>query len=205
MSLPDELAEVFKKFPGVGPRQAKRFVYHILGRSKDERARLSEMIRELGETFTHCSLCHRFVEKNKVRNGMCNWCGDVGRDIATLLIVPRDIDAENIEKSGAYTGRYFILGGTIPVLDQEPEVRIRATALKNRLTSDTTVTEVIIAMNLTPEGEHTEDYIRGLIASIVESRKLSVSTLGRGMSTGTELEYSDPLTLKSALTRRMTF
>jgi recombination protein RecR len=117
--------------------------------------------------------------------------------------VPRDIDAENIEKSGAYTGRYFILGGTIPVLDQEPEVRIRATALKNRLTSDAAISEVIIAMNLTPEGEHTEEYIRGLIAPIVESRSLTISTLGRGMSTGTELEYSDPLTLKSALTRRI--
>lgn len=205
MTLPDELADAFRKFPGVGPRQAKRFVYFVLSRGKEERARLAEMITELGDTFSHCSLCYRFAEKSKMRNGNCVWCVDQTREKNILLIIPRDIDAENIEKSGAYAGRYFVLGGTIPVLDENPEARIRATALKNRLTTDTDITEVIIAMNLTPEGEHTEDYIRGLIKDITEKRSLTISTLGRGLSTGTELEYSDPLTLKSALTRRMKF
>ena len=116
------------------------------------------------------------------------------------MILARDIDLENMEKTGAYKGRYFVLGGTVPILDKEPERRVRIKELKVALKKKTPLEELIIAVNANPEGENTEEYVREEIKDIVGNTK--ISTLGRGLSTGVELEYSDSDTLKNALQNR---
>ncbi len=121
------------------------------------------------------------------------------------MVVPRDIDLENIERTGAYSGKYFVLGGTVPILEKEPEKRIRQKELLGTVSErikSVKLKEIILAMNLNPEGENTVDYIKKLLASFTLKPKIRISTLGRGLSTGTELEYSDTETLKNALKNR---
>src|SRR5690606_40201871 len=112
--------------------------------------------------------------------------------------VPRDIDMEAVEKSGSYGGYYFVLGGAIPVLDKEPERRIRIKELEKRLQNNPDIKEVILAMNANQEGENTAEFIKERF----KGSNFSFSTLGRGLSTGAELEYADPDTLRNALKNR---
>ena len=114
------------------------------------------------------------------------------------MIVPRDIDMEQVEKSGSYNGYYFVLGGVVPILEKEPEKRIRSKELEVRIKKDKNIKEVILAMNANNDGEHTAEYLKEKL----KPYKLSTSQLGKGLSTGAELEYADPETLKNALLHR---
>ena len=116
------------------------------------------------------------------------------------MIVSRDIDFEAVERSGSYKGYYFILGGALPILEKEPEKRIRIKDLQLRITNGLKngLKEVILGMNANAEGENTADFIREKFNSL----PLTFSLLGRGLSTGAELEYADPETLKNALLHR---
>ena len=118
------------------------------------------------------------------------------------MIVARDVDMENMEKTGVYDGYYFVLGGTVPILEKEPERLVRIKELEKRLAKEADLKEIIIAMNANPEGENTEDFLRLRIKEISGAKNINLSTLGRGLSTGIELEYSDSDTLKSALKNR---
>ena len=120
-----------------------------------------------------------------------------------LMIVPRDIDFEAVERSGSYKGYYFILGGVVPILEKEPEKRIRIKELESRLRREATdgqarIKEVILAMNANLDGENTAEFIKQKYQGL----PLIFSTLGRGLSTGAELEYADPETLKNAFLHR---
>lgn len=115
-----------------------------------------------------------------------------------LMIVPRDVDLEAVEKSGSYRGHYFVLGGVVPILDKEPEKKIRISNLESRIKQDKNIKEVILAMNANNDGEHTAEFIKEKF----QSPNLTFSMLGRGLSTGAELEYADPETLKNAFLHR---
>jgi len=117
-----------------------------------------------------------------------------------LMIVPRDIDFESVEKSGSYSGHYFVLGGIVPVLDKEPEKKIRISKLETRIKEDKNLKEIILAMNANQDGEHTAEYLKEKLTTY--NPQLTISELGRGLSTGAELEYADPETLKNALLHR---
>jgi recombination protein RecR len=117
------------------------------------------------------------------------------------MIVSRDIDFEAIEKSKFYNGYYFILGGTIPILDKEPEKKVRLNELFNKL-NNSSFGEIILSLNANAEGEHTADFINDYLKNKFPDRNLTISVLGRGLSTGTELEYSDADTIKNALKNR---
>ncbi len=114
------------------------------------------------------------------------------------MIVQRDVDLEAVEKSGSYSGYYFVLGGVVPILEKEPEKKIRITKLESRIKKGKDkIKEVILAMNANQDGEHTAEYLREHIGN-----SYVISMLGRGLSTGAELEYADPETLKNALLHR---
>lgn len=194
------LEELFAKFPGIGPRQARRFVYYLLNKSPSYIKEFTSLIEEVKKSTSECGSCHRiFVGKS---DG-CTICIDSSRDISTLMIVARDSDFETIEKSSAYKGLYFILGGTVPILDKEPDKRIRLRQLLERVSADSTkLKEVILSLNATPEGEHTATIVREAIQKISSGSSLQISVLGRGLSTGAELEYVDSDTIRSALQNR---
>ncbi len=197
------LEEIFAKFPGIGPRQARRFVYHILSRSSTAVNEFVNLLGEVRKQTSECSSCHRlFISTNQSSKSLCNICGDTSRDKSSLVVVARDSDFESIEKSNAYKGLYFILGGTIPILDKEPEKRIRLEILLNIVKNSSELREIILSLNTTPDGENTADIVKEALQKIVNPIKTKITVLGRGLSTGSELEYADSETIKNALKNR---
>jgi recombination protein RecR len=204
MNSTEKLIEIFKQFPGIGPRQAKRFVYFLLTRPNSYSAELSRLVGEIKSNVVCCDSCFRFFAKNGNPTNTCPTCSDKRRDQKQLMIVSHDVDFENIERTGSFGGYYFILGGTVPILEKSPEKKIRQKELL-----DTTekkikngLSEIIIALNYNPEGENTLTYLSQILRPLCEKHNVKISTLGRGLSTGTELEYSDPETIKNALKNR---
>jgi len=205
------LEEIFTHFPGIGPRQARRFVYYLLGKSPASIAEFIKLIEEVRKATSECPECHRlFVNSSK--QIICSVCADPSRDPNTLMIVARDSDFESIEKSGVYKGLYFILGGTVPILDKEPEKRIRLRTLLERVQKDCEpnskkpLKEIILSLNTTPDGEHTANIVKDALSKIIGKDErlysIKVTILGRGLSTGAELEYADSETIKNALSNR---
>jgi len=146
-----------------------------------------------------------FVSNNSVaapKATRCNICTDTSRDSSTLMVVARDSDFETVEKSGAYNGRYFILGGTIPILDKEPEKRIRLELLLKSVASKAGLKEVILSLNTTPDGENTAEIVKEALLKIATNASIKITELGRGLSTGAELEYVDGATIRNALKNR---
>ena len=161
MNSIDRLSEIFGKFPGIGPRQAKRFVYFILSRNNGYTDDLVRAIQEIKKEIIQCSECHRFYPKNDSPSTLCSICLNDTRDASMLMIVPRDIDLEAVERSGSYKGFYFVLGGSVPILEKEPEKRIRVNELKKLIAKKKdTLKEIILAMNANSEGENTADYLK---------------------------------------------
>lgn len=204
MDTIQKLTELFKMFPGIGPRQAKRFVYFLLTSTEGYAGDLSKLIVELKADIVCCDTCFRFFPKDKSSKSTCTICRDEHRDTTQLMIVSRDVDFENIEKTKSFTGYYFILGGSVPILETHPEEKIRQKELIEIVTKRSTkgLKEIILALDYNPEGENTREYVTRILGALSIKLGFSISSLGRGLSTGSELEYSDPDTLKNALQNR---
>jgi recombination protein RecR len=204
----DELVEIFRKFPGVGPRQAERFVYFLLRQPKGSLDKIGRLIPSLSNSVKQCSDCYRYFISDH-HDGLCNICNDKNRDHSTLLIVGQDVDIKSVEKSD-YNGFYFVLGGLVPHLEKDPASKIRINELKKIIDkrhsesfeNEDTLSEVIIALNANPDGENTTEIVRKDISEVCERNGIKITVLGRGLSTGTELEYSDSETIKNALKNR---
>ena len=199
-----KLTELFSKFPGIGPRQSKRFVYFLLSQNNSY---IQELVRELETLKTEsvmCDSCFRFFTKNGGKTTLCSICSNTERDKTKLMVVSRDVDLENVERTDVYNGLYLVLGGTVPVLDKEPDKKVRIQGLLDTVSKRSTdgLSEIILAMNANTEGENTGEYIEGRLKPLVEKHNLKISKLGRGLSTGSELEYSDSDTIVNALKNR---
>lgn len=194
----EELARALSRFPGIGPRQGKRFVYYLLSAPADERKKLAELISSLGKDVRQCSECFRFYNGGSTAS-VCNYCSDKIRDDALLMLVEKDQDLSAVERAGTYRGRYFVLGGVL-TLTGKGTVREKELlkALEKRMKNS--LKEIVLALSATSEGEHTADRVRELLVPYRDH--LKISTLGRGLATGSELEYSDAETLRAALTNR---
>jgi recombination protein RecR len=194
----EELARAFARLPGIGPRQGKRFVYHLLGAQPAERERFATLVRELGASVRQCPECQRFFTGGAPL-GTCRACADASRDRALLMLVEKDQDLAAIERAGTWRGRYFVLGGTL-TLSGKGAIRERELlALVERRLADG-LAEIVLALSATTEGEHTADHVRLLLAPY--RNRLTISALGRGLATGSELEYADAETLRAALAGR---
>lgn len=204
MSNLDKLIEHFEEFPGVGARQARRFAFHILTLSPDTITDIAALITNLQSTVQECTSCHRFFARNGGPTTECSICSDSNRDRTKLMIVERDSDIVAIERSNVYEGLYFVLGGTIPLLNSKDVKSLRSGALKavveTRVTQE--LSEIILAFAVNPDGENTSRYVESVLKDYIEKHSIKVSQLGRGLSTGSELEYADPETIKNALINR---
>jgi len=200
----DKLIRLFEGFPGVGARQARRFAFHILTLGGQDTQELSELIARLRSSVVECASCHRFFSQNGGNASTCSICSDGNRDRSKLMIVERDSDIQSIERSGVYDGLYFVLGGTIPLLTSKEAKGLRSGALRAlveaRLKED--LSEIILAFAVNPDGENTGRYVESLLKEHIGNGSLKISELGRGLSTGSELEYADPETIKNALLNR---
>ena len=203
----DELARALARFPGIGPRQGKRFVFYLLAAPASERTELAELILSLDKEVRQCPECLRFY--NGTAGTICNYCADAKRDDALLMLVEKDQDLAAVERAGTYRGRYFVLGGVLTlsgkgaIREKELLRRVEKHLQKNLPAEGGSASgrkEIVLALSATSEGEHTADRVRELL---MPSRDhLKVSELGRGLATGSELEYSDPETLRAALSNR---
>ncbi len=193
----EELSRALARLPGIGPRQGKRFVYYLLAAPATERAKLAELIASLGKDVRQCPECLRFYNGSTAK--ICRYCSDTTRDDALLMLVEKDQDLAAVERAGTYRGRYFVLGGVLTLsgkgaIREKELLHVVEKRLKNNLK------EIVLALSATSEGEHTADRVRALLAPWRE--QIRISELGRGLATGSELEYSDGETLRAALTNR---
>jgi len=207
MSAFQRLTEHFRAFPGIGPRQATRFVYHLLGRDQKTIDALTRDIAELRRSVGTCTTCYRRYVITNVSDTrtICGICSDPNRDTTQLMVVSRDADLSAVESHHVFNGLYFVLGGTLTFNDAAPQKRIKIDALKKiiqKKTQEKDLQEVIIATSANPEGEHTAQYVIAELSELAHTHNLTLSTLGRGLSTGLELEYSDEDTFKHALAHR---
>ena len=199
MDIIDKLSEIFKEFPGIGERQARRFVYYLMSRGDVYAENLTRLIAELKKEVAQCRECYRFFISKKGQ--VCEICADPNIEGKTLMVVEKDSDLESVRKSGTYHGKYFILGGTVPIVEKNTKQQVRIEALKKKIQKEKPK-EVILAFSLNPHGEHTDQYVRSELKEASAKISFKISSLGRGLSTGPELEYSDNETLRNALKNR---
>lgn len=197
----DKLSEEFTKFPGIGPRQARRFAYYILSQSKESHEAILTAMNTVRKDVSQCPSCLVYFSTHNEAIE-CKQCSDKTRATDTLLVVEKDIDLQTIEKSRVYNGLYFVLGGTVPLHEEKPSSKVRIQELVRRVKQLQSfgLQEVVTALSATQEGDNTYKYVKTVLAQMVPNVK--VSLLGRGLSTGTEIEYADPTTLSQALLNR---
>jgi recombination protein RecR len=181
-------------------------VYYLLAAPAHERAKLAELVASLGSNVRQCPECLRFYNSDTAAT-TCNYCSDKTRDDAQLMLVEKDQDLSAIERAGTYRGRYFVLGGVLTLsgkgaIREKELLKIVEKRLKNGPSAavGTGLKEIVLALGATSEGEFTVDRIRALLAPWRDH--LKISELGRGLATGSELEYSDAETLRAALSNR---
>ncbi len=199
-----KLIELFKKFPGIGPRQAGRFAFFIL---KEKDIFIEELIfalKEVKEKVAFCNQCFRSMEN--LDKNLCDFCRDLKRDQTTVAIVEKEADMQNLEKTALHHGVYHILGGAISPLDADSPKKLHLREMHGRIKNILEKhgkCEVILATGSTTEGDTTALYIERILAPLKEEHlNFKISRLGRGLSLGSELEYADEITLKNALTNR---
>lgn len=200
----DKLTAYFENFPGIGARQARRFAFHILTLPSAEVAELSGLIGNIQASVSECASCRRFFSKSGGTAEICELCAHPSRDHSKLLVVERDTDIRSIERSGVYDGLYFVLGGTVPLLQSSENKKLRGGGLKRLIEARLSegLAEVILGFSVNPDGENTGRFVESIIREIPGGDQIKISHLGRGLSTGSELEYADPETLKNALQNR---
>jgi recombination protein RecR len=192
----ERLTSLFEKFPGIGPRQAQRFVQFLLRASPAVRRDMIDSIQSLGGSVHQCKECMRFFSGD---GAVCGICANPARDKSSLAVVANDSDLLALEHSGTYRGMYFVLGGTVSLTNEKTN-GLRLKQLLAALPKRSEVKEVILAFPANPEGDATGVRVREEILSKFPTMK--VTSLGRGLSTGSELEYADPETIKSAFESR---
>ena len=194
----ERLNSLFEKFPGIGPRQAQRFVQFLLRSSPSVRRELVDAVESLAGSVHQCAQCMRF---HGGAGSLCGICANPERDARYLSVVATDADLSALEKSGTYRGLYFVLGGTISLASEKTSglrVKQLLDSLPERIEKG--LVEVILAFPANPEGDATAIRVREEIKKTEDS--LEVTSLGRGLSTGSELEYADPETIKNAFEGR---
>ncbi|MEK7208892.1 MAG: recombination mediator RecR [Patescibacteria group bacterium] len=197
----EKLVATFIRFPGIGPRQARRFIYHLLAQNSLTIENLAQDLLTLKQTVNQCRSCCRFfiVNNRAAAKEICELCLDESRDPSILMIVEKDSDLEVVRKSGHYSGQFFVLGGLVPILEEAPAKKIRLNPLLEKIkATKNQLKEIIIALAANPEGDNTGEYLQRALAPL----GIKITILGRGLSTGTELEYSDAETLRNALKNR---
>ncbi len=188
------LVKLFQKLPGVGPRQAARFVISLMDKPESELQEFGNAVANLHKEISFCTVCFNISE-----NHLCSVCLDNKRDQTKLLVVEKVTDLDSIERTGLYKGLYHVLGGAINPLDGLTPETIRLKELEARLSQISGNIELIIATNPNTAGETTSHYIRDIFKN---KKGVYLTCLARGLSSGSNLEYTDEITLKNALDYR---
>ncbi len=186
----DELKAALRRLPGVGPKSAQRMAFHLLERDREGARQIGEALRRALARVNHCQRCNNFSE-----TPLCPICASLSRDGSRLCIVETPADLDAIEQAGVYQGMFFVLMGHLSPLDNIGPDQLGINAL-TALVMQGAIDEIILATNLTVEGQATADFLIDLMQS--QALSVQVTRLARGLPMGSELEYMDPGTLNQA-------
>lgn len=203
----------FTKLPFVGPRQAARFVFYLIKQPKKDLEEFAKTLFSITKNLKKCSFCFRAIDVEDLpvgRHGsvshICDICKNPKRDKSFICIVEKDTDIESIEKTGRYNGLYHVLGGNeIKDFSEKNLQELHLKELIKRIKDNKEIKEVIIATSATTDGDTLALYISRLLKPLslpVDKQGIKITRLGRGLSTGSELEYMDEETLSQALLGR---
>ncbi len=190
----DHLIEALSKLPGIGKKTASRLAFYILRSSPSEAQELARAISDVKEKIRLCSICFNLTDEDP-----CRICQDERRSQEVLCVVEGPNDLIAIENTSVFNGRYHVLHGTISPLEGVGPDNLRIKELMERLHSEK-ICEVILATNPTVEGGTTALYLTDLIKSL--NIKVTVTRIAYGIPMGSEIEYSDGMTLSKALEGR---
>lgn len=202
MSLTPEaihrVAAAFDGLPGVGPRAALRYAYWLVGQPRDVILRFADALSRLADGVVRCETCGLWSDRTP-----CGICADPRRDATILCVVANQQDVRVIEDSGAFKGRYHVLGGTLdPVSGRTPETLWIAPLLRKLTAPNSPLQEVILAFDPDVPGDTTSLYLKKQILAILNSRPVRLTRLARGLPNGAALEYADEMTVADALEHR---
>ncbi len=192
ISVLEALKQALRRLPGVGPKSASRMAYHLLERDRDGARLIVQALTQAIERIGHCKRCNNLSETE-----LCPICSSPRRDHALLCIVESPSDLVSLDQSGVYNGLYFVLMGRLSPLDGIGPEEIGIPRLE-ALLNEGTIKEVVLATNLTVEGEATAHYI----GELVRARQIKATRIAYGVPIGGELEYTDRNTLARALAGR---
>ncbi|MDI6781236.1 MAG: recombination mediator RecR [bacterium] len=187
-----KLVHEFNKLPGIGPKTAQRLAFHILKISATEARVLASAIIEVKDRITNCPICYNITEDSP-----CSICKDTTRDHGLICVVEQPSDIIAMEKTRVYKGDYHVLQGAISPLDGIRPDNLRINELLMRIQQEK-VKEIIIATDSDVEGEATALYLERLLRTMVAR----VSRIAHGIPIGSNIEYTDEVTLSKALESR---
>ncbi|MBX2846680.1 MAG: recombination mediator RecR [Acidiferrobacterales bacterium] len=188
----EALKDALRALPGVGPKNAQRMAFHLMERDRDGAVGIAKALTEALDTIKNCQSCNTFCEAE-----VCEICQSEKRDRSLLCVVETPTDLEAIEQVGAYQGLYFVLMGRLSPLEGIGPDKL-AFKMLAELIAQRSLQEVVIATNITAEGETTADYTQQLL----KPYDIKVTRLARGVPVGGELEYMDQRTLAAAFKDR---
>lgn len=187
----DALIELLAKLPGLGPRSARRAVLHLIRKRALLLTPLADAMTEVAATARECLNCG-----NVGTSEICDICADARRATGELCVVEDVADLWAMERAGVFRGRYHVLGGTLSALDSIGPEDLKIPKLVDRVTSES-ISEVILALNATVDGQTTAHYIADQLDGQVR-----ITSLAQGVPIGGELDYLDDGTISAALSAR---
>lgn len=192
--LPDfiqRLIHEFDKLPGIGPKTSARLVFNLMHRKEDIRE-LSNALSEAYKNIHLCPLCYNLAE-----NELCSICADPKRDQQTICVVANNQDVEAMEKTNEFNGVYHLLNGLLSPLEGITPDKLKVNELVARIKNHQ-VKEIILALDQSLEGEATAIYL----AKFLKDYPVNITQLAKGIPMGANIEYTDEITLTSALKNR---
>lgn len=187
----DALIEMMAKLPGLGPRSARRAVLHMIRKRELLLTPLADLIERVAVSARECLNCG-----NVGTTEICDICVSEKRANGQICVVEDVADLWAMERGGSFKGRYHVLGGTLSALDQIGPDQLRIPRLIDRVTSED-ISEVILALNATVDGQTTAHYIADQLDGTV-----ALTSLAQGVPIGGELDYLDDGTISAALSAR---
>ncbi len=185
----------FSSLPGVGKKSALRYVLHLIKQDEQDVSHFSEIIKALKHDLKFCKNCHTISDHD-----ICEVCSNPMRNQQMVCVVQDYRDVMAIENTGLYKGVYHVLGGLISPMEGIGPGNLTIDSLITKV-SDQQVTEVILALNATMEGETTSFFIFKKLAQY----NVTLSAIARGIAVGDELEYTDEVTLGRSIVNRIPY
>ena len=193
--LLEKAVNEFSKLPGIGRKTALRLVLHLLRQSNSDVEQFASAIAKVKQEVKYCRVCHNISDED-----VCPICSDPRRDTSLICVVENIQDVMAVENTQQFRGLYHVLGGIMSPMDGIGPDQLEIQSLVQRVEQGG-VSEVILALSSTMEGDTTNFYISRKLAPL----DVKLSVIARGISVGDELEYTDEVTLGRSIVNRTPF